>query len=70
MAAAIVLRAVIGTPLFAQFSTAVDGVRLSLHVLAATIWVGGQFTLGGPGPDGQATRRRSSRSSSQAHSPG
>jgi putative copper export protein len=34
-------------PLFAQLSTAVDGVRLSLHVLAATIWVGGQFTLGG-----------------------
>jgi putative copper export protein len=26
---------------------AVDAVRLSLHVLAATIWVGGQFTLAG-----------------------
>ena len=38
---------VIGSPLFAQLSTAVDGIRLSLHVLAATIWVGGQFTLGG-----------------------
>ena len=25
----------------------VDTVRLSLHVLAATIWVGGQFTLAG-----------------------
>ena len=24
-----------------------DAVRLSLHVLAATIWVGGQFTLAG-----------------------
>jgi putative copper export protein len=34
-------------PLFAQLSTAIDGVRLSLHVLAATSWVGGQFTLGG-----------------------
>ena len=28
-------------------SSALDGVRLSLHVLAATIWVGGQFTLAG-----------------------
>src|SRR5580704_17469645 len=35
------------TPLLAQLSDAVDGVRLSIHVLAATIWVGGQFTLAG-----------------------
>lgn len=34
-------------PHFAQLSPAVDGLRLSLHVLAATVWVGGQFTLGG-----------------------
>ena len=26
---------------------ALDAVRLSLHVLAATIWVGGQFTMAG-----------------------
>lgn len=26
---------------------AIDGVRLSLHVVAAAIWVGGQFTLAG-----------------------
>ncbi len=26
---------------------ALDGVRLSLHVLAAAVWVGGQFTLAG-----------------------
>ena len=26
---------------------ALEAVRLSLHVLAATIWVGGQFTLAG-----------------------
>ena len=25
----------------------VDALRLSLHVLAATVWVGGQFTLAG-----------------------
>jgi putative copper export protein len=35
------------TPVLANLSTAIDGVRLSLHVLAATIWVGGQFTLAG-----------------------
>jgi putative copper export protein len=40
-------RTVIAEPLFAQLSTAIDGIRLSLHVLAATIWVGGQFTLAG-----------------------
>jgi putative copper export protein len=28
-------------------SSALDGIRLSIHVLAATIWVGGQFTLAG-----------------------
>lgn len=33
--------------LLAQLSPAVDGVRLSLHVLAATVWVGGQITVAG-----------------------
>jgi putative copper export protein len=28
-------------------SSALDGVRLSLHVIAATVWVGGQITLAG-----------------------
>jgi putative copper export protein len=28
-------------------SSALDGIRLSVHVLAATIWVGGQFTMAG-----------------------
>jgi putative copper export protein len=31
----------------AQLAPAVEGVRLSIHVLAATIWVGGQLTLAG-----------------------
>jgi putative copper export protein len=35
------------TPLLAQLSGATDGIRLSIHVLAATIWVGGQFTVAG-----------------------
>ncbi len=30
-----------------SLSPAVDGIRLTLHVLAATIWVGGQFTVAG-----------------------
>lgn len=30
-----------------MLSPAVDGIRLSLHVIAAAIWVGGQITLAG-----------------------
>lgn len=33
--------------MLAQLAPAVDGLRLSLHVLAATVWVGGQLTLAG-----------------------
>lgn len=32
---------------WATLAPAIDGVRLSLHVLAATVWVGGQITLVG-----------------------
>lgn len=31
----------------ATLAPALDGVRLSIHVLAAAVWVGGQFTLAG-----------------------
>ena len=31
----------------AQLAPALEGVRLSLHVLAATVWVGGQLTVVG-----------------------
>jgi putative copper export protein len=39
----------VGAPLVAavQLAPAIDGVRLSLHVLAAAVWVGGQITLAG-----------------------
>lgn len=33
--------------MLAQLAPVVDGVRLSLHVLAATVWVGGQITVAG-----------------------
>lgn len=36
-----------GPVILAQLAPAIDGVRLSLHVLAATIWVGGQLTVAG-----------------------
>jgi putative copper export protein len=31
----------------AELAPGVDGIRLSLHVLAASVWVGGQITLAG-----------------------
>ena len=31
----------------ASLAPAVDGIRLTLHVLAAAVWVGGQITLAG-----------------------
>jgi putative copper export protein len=39
-----------GAPILGTTSTlapALDGIRLSLHVLAAAVWVGGQLTLAG-----------------------
>jgi putative copper export protein len=35
------------SPVLAQLAPAVDGIRLSLHVLAAAVWVGGQITVAG-----------------------
>ena len=34
-------------PLLAQLAPAVDGIRLTIHVLAAAVWVGGQATIAG-----------------------
>lgn len=33
-----------------MLTSAINGIRLSIHVLAATIWVGGQITLAGMVP--------------------
>ena len=35
------------SPILAQLAPAIDGVRLSVHVLAASVWVGGQITVAG-----------------------
>jgi putative copper export protein len=36
-----------GASVLAQLAPAIDGLRLSLHVLAASVWVGGQITVAG-----------------------
>jgi putative copper export protein len=40
--------------LTADLAPAVDGIRLTLHVLAAAVWVGGQITLAGLVPTARA----------------
>ncbi len=56
------LRVRCGSVVLAQLAPVVEAVRLSLHVLAATIWVGGQLTVAGllptvRGLGGDAPRR-------------
>lgn len=41
-------------PFLAQLAPATDGIRLTLHVLAATVWVGGQITVAGLVPTARA----------------
>lgn len=36
-----------GLPFSAQLAPAVDGIRLSVHIVAAAVWVGGQITVAG-----------------------
>jgi putative copper export protein len=45
---------------------AMDGVRLSLHVLAATVWVGGQLTLAGLVPAARTLGHGAPRTLAQA----
>src|SRR6516165_536874 len=56
-------------PFLAQLAPAVDGIRLSLHVLAASVWVGGQITVAGLVPTarelGQDAPRRVARAFSR-----
>ena len=45
---------------------ALDGIRLSLHVLAATIWVGGQFTMAGLVPAARGLGEGAAKTLAQA----
>jgi len=55
-------------PILAQLSGATDGIRLSIHVLAATIWVGGQFTLAGLVPTAKQISKEAPRMLANAFS--
>ncbi|HLM94767.1 MAG TPA: hypothetical protein VK283_00545 [Acidimicrobiales bacterium] len=45
---------------------ALDGIRLSLHVLAATVWVGGQLTLAGLVPAARSLGEGAARTLARA----
>ncbi len=49
-------------------SSALDGIRLSVHVLAAAIWVGGQFTLAGLVPTARGLGEGAPKALAQAFS--
>lgn len=49
-----------------QLASALDTVRLSLHVVAATVWVGGQLTLAGLLPALRRLGEGATRSIAQA----
>jgi len=46
----------------ATLAPALDGVRLSIHVLAASVWVGGQITLAGLVPTARSLGPNAPRS--------
>lgn len=50
----------------AQLAPAVDGIRLTLHVLAAAVWVGGQITLAGLVPTARALGEEAPRRMARA----
>jgi putative copper export protein len=52
--------------LLAALSPAVDGLRVSLHVLAASVWVGGQLTLAGLVPTARRLGEGAPRSLARA----
>jgi putative copper export protein len=50
----------------AGLAPALDGIRVSIHVLAASVWVGGQFTLAGLVPTARGLGEGAARSLAQA----
>jgi putative copper export protein len=55
-------------PILAQLAPAVDGIRLSLHVLAASVWVGGQITVAGLVPTARQLSQDAPRQVARAFS--
>jgi putative copper export protein len=54
------------SPPAGTLAPALDGVRLSLHVLAAAVWVGGQFTLAGLVPTARSLGEQAPRNLARA----
>ena len=54
------------TAIPATLAPALDGIRLSIHVLAATVWVGGQLTLAGLVPTARGLGEGAARALGQA----
>jgi putative copper export protein len=50
----------------AALAPALDGIRVSVHILAATVWVGGQLTLAGLVPTARRLGDGAARSLAQA----
>jgi putative copper export protein len=50
----------------AALAPALDGIRVSIHVLAAAVWVGGQLTLAGLVPTARGLGEGAARSLAQA----
>jgi hypothetical protein len=61
-------RSPMGSPLCAQVAPAIDGIRLSLHVLAASVWVGGQITVAGLVPTARQLNQDAPRRVARAFS--
>lgn len=60
--------AVLASPavILGQLAPALDGTRLSIHVLAAAIWVGGQLTVAGLVPTARSLSREAPRQVARA----
>jgi putative copper export protein len=50
----------------AALAPALDGIRVSIHVLAAAVWVGGQLTLAGLVPTARGLGEGAARALAQA----
>jgi putative copper export protein len=50
----------------AALAPALDGIRVSIHVLAATVWVGGQITLAGLVPTARGLGEGAARALAQS----